>query len=60
MYEDLTFVSSAIENTNTTLEACQITAKELKRLSGFDKIMIYQFETEWNGDVIAEEMEQGM
>lgn len=60
LYEDLKFAGAAIEAAPTTPDACAVAAKELKRLSGFDKIMIYQFDEEWNGDVIAEEMEEGM
>jgi two-component system, chemotaxis family, sensor kinase Cph1 len=51
---------ASIETASTTLETCQVVAKELKRLSGFDKVMIYQFDEAWNGDVVAEEKEQGM
>jgi light-regulated signal transduction histidine kinase (bacteriophytochrome) len=60
LYEELRYAGAAIEATSNTLEACAVAAKELKRLSQFDKIMIYQFDPEWNGDVIAEEMEEGM
>ncbi|MFA0961451.1 ATP-binding protein [Roseivirga sp. BDSF3-8] len=31
-----------------------IAAREVKALTGFDRVMIYQFDDEWNGDVIAE------
>jgi len=37
-----------------------IAAKEIKRMSGFDKVMIYQFDPEWNGLVVAEEEEPEM
>lgn len=49
-----------LEGAKTTDETCAIIARELKRISGFDKIMIYQFDEEWNGEVIAEELEEGM
>ncbi len=35
-----------------TLLEC--TVKELKRISGFDRVMLYQFDKYWNGEVIAE------
>jgi chemotaxis family two-component system sensor kinase Cph1 len=60
LYEDLKFAGAAIDACHTTLDACSVTVRELKRLSGFDKVMIYRFDPEWNGDVIAEEMEEGM
>jgi light-regulated signal transduction histidine kinase (bacteriophytochrome)/HPt (histidine-containing phosphotransfer) domain-containing protein len=34
-------------------EAC---ANEIRRLSGFDRVMIYRFDEAWNGKVIAEAM----
>jgi len=60
VYQELKFVTETIDRASTTIEACDLVVRELKRLSGFDKIMIYKFDPEWNGDVIAEEMEPGM
>jgi len=36
------------------------TAQRVKRLTGFDRVMIYRFDDRWNGCVIADEHEQGM
>ncbi len=33
---------------------CQAITQELHRLTGYDRIMVYQFDQEWNGSVIAE------
>jgi two-component system, chemotaxis family, sensor kinase Cph1 len=60
VYQELKFIASAIENARTTLEACEIAARELKRVSRFDKVMIYRFDKDWNGDVIAEVKEEEM
>ena len=60
IYEDLKFAMTAVEGTGSVEETCRVAASELKRISGFDKIMIYQFDEEWNGDVIAEIKEEGM
>ncbi|AUX46288.1 histidine kinase [Sorangium cellulosum] len=38
-------------------EACEATAEEVKRLTGYDRVMIYRFDREWNGEVIAEARE---
>lgn len=51
---------SAIESGKDISEVCRITASELKRLSGFDKVMIYSFDHDWNGTVLAEEKEPEM
>lgn len=60
VYQDLKQAIAAIDAAPGTQEACQVAVTELKRISGFDKIMIYRFDAEWNGEVIAEEMEPGM
>lgn len=60
IYQELKRAMAGIEACTSTMETCQTVAKELKRLSGFDKVMVYCFDEEWNGDVVAEEMEPGM
>lgn len=60
VYNELKYAMAAVDAAKSTSEACQIAIRELKAISGFDKIMIYQFDENWNGDVIAEVMEPGM
>ena len=60
IYQDLKYAMTAVDEATTTEEACKITTNELKRISGFDKIMVYQFDEMWNGDVIAEAKADGM
>jgi len=54
VYQELKFVMSAIESVATIEEGCVVAARELKRISGFDKVMVYSFDAEWNGRVVAE------
>ncbi|MDB5251821.1 MAG: hypothetical protein JWP27_990 [Flaviaesturariibacter sp.] len=60
LYQELKFSMAAIESARTSGEACAIIARELKTFSGFDKVMIYRFDGDWNGEVIAEEREPEM
>lgn len=60
IYQELKYAMVAVEAATTTEEACKVAINELKRISGFDKIMVYQFDEAWNGDVIAEVKEEGM
>jgi chemotaxis family two-component system sensor kinase Cph1 len=60
VYEQLKYVMAAIEQSATVEDAAQLLARELKTFSGFDKVMVYRFDKDWNGEVIAEEMEAGM
>lgn len=60
VYQELKYAMSAVEAAPDTEETCNIAIRELKKISGFDKIMIYRFDEHWNGDVIAEVKEEGM
>jgi two-component system, chemotaxis family, sensor kinase Cph1 len=44
-----------IHNSESTASACEILAAEIRRLSGFDRVMVYRFDPDWNGEVIAED-----
>ena len=55
---------------NDTLDALRATsdmedlvermAQRVRRLTGFDRVMVYRFEPDWHGHVIADAHEQGM
>ncbi|KYF61372.1 hypothetical protein BE11_15895 [Sorangium cellulosum] len=46
-----------IQSADGLFEACDVTAEEIKRLTGYDRVMIYRFDRDWNGEVIAEARE---
>jgi len=60
IYQELKYVMAAVDAAATTEETCNIAIRELRNFSGFDKIMIYKFDEDWNGDVIAEIKEPEM
>ena len=60
LYQELKSVMRDMEGMATLEETCRMALNELKKISGFDKIMIYRFDQEWNGDVIAEIREDSM
>ena len=35
-------------------ELYQVAVEEVRRLTGFDRVMLYRFDDEWNGEVVAE------
>ncbi|MGY1726797.1 SpoIIE family protein phosphatase [Geodermatophilus sp. SYSU D01062] len=40
----------------TSLEGLTaVLAREVRALTGFDRVMVYRFDTEWNGEVVAED-----
>jgi light-regulated signal transduction histidine kinase (bacteriophytochrome)/CheY-like chemotaxis protein len=35
-------------------DLCAIAAEEVKSITGFDRVMVYRFDADWNGEVVAE------
>ncbi len=60
VFQEMKQLTNAINAASGLEEVCGIAAKGIKEFSGFDKVMMYTFDEEWNGSVIAEEMEEGM
>ncbi|WP_431214259.1 GAF domain-containing protein [Puia sp. P3] len=60
IYQEIKYSMALIESATTTTDICAIAARELRRLSGFDKVMIYRFDQDWNGTVIAEQLADDM
>ena len=50
----------ALENTETLHDLYAAAAREVHRLTGFDRVMIYRFDEAWNGDVVAEVKAEGV
>ena len=55
VFQTVKYIGSVIEQANTVQEVCNIAIHELRKLSGFDGILMYRFDSDWNGTVIAEE-----
>lgn len=60
VYHDVKITMASLNDATDMIEVCNKAIAQLKRVSGFDKIMIYKFDEDWNGDVIAEGAEEGM
>jgi chemotaxis family two-component system sensor kinase Cph1 len=43
-----------MERAADILELFRLAAEQIRRLSGFDRVMVYRFDEGWNGEVIAE------
>jgi two-component system, chemotaxis family, sensor kinase Cph1 len=54
LYQHIKYITTVFKSTNSVEEISQITAEEVKKMSGFDKVMVYKFDPKWNGQVIAE------
>jgi len=55
VYEDLKYTIASLELCETAEEVSTAIVKELKRLTGFDGVMMYRFDSDWNGTVIAQD-----
>ena len=47
---------SRMERSSDVLELARLAADEIRQLSGFNRVMVYRFDEEWNGEVVAEAM----
>jgi light-regulated signal transduction histidine kinase (bacteriophytochrome) len=44
-----------LEQTRSVRELAQLAAEEVRQLTGFDRVLVYRFDEQWNGTVIAED-----
>ncbi|MGN7454596.1 diguanylate cyclase domain-containing protein [Paenibacillus pasadenensis] len=51
---------SRIKQASSRIEASQAAAEQVKEMLGYDRVMIYEFDADWNGKVIAEAKEEGL
>lgn len=56
VFQEVRQFISAMESASTLEEVCNVAIKQLRKVSGFDGVRMYQFDTDWNGAVIAEEI----
>jgi chemotaxis family two-component system sensor kinase Cph1 len=54
VYQGLRYAIAEINNTETIEDACKKAIEHVQKLSGFKKVLMYQFDKQWNGTVIAE------
>lgn len=54
IYRKISSAVSIIESATDLADLCHKTALEVRELTDFDRVMIYRFDKDWNGQVIAE------
>jgi two-component system, chemotaxis family, sensor kinase Cph1 len=60
IYQEVKYIMAVLKEARDTQEIGRIAAAEIKKLSGFDRVMLYQFDKGWNGTVIGEARERDM
>lgn len=58
VFQEVKKIMYAIEQATTVQEVCEITVHELRKISGFDGVLMYKFDEDWNGTVMAEEKDE--
>jgi chemotaxis family two-component system sensor kinase Cph1 len=58
VFQEVKYVIAAIEEADSVQKVCDVAIHELRKISGFDGILMYQFDHDWNGTVIAEEKDE--
>lgn len=56
--EQLSKIMNDLNTARTTYEINNRAVKLLRFLYGYDRVMLYKFDEEWNGEVVAEEKEE--
>ncbi|WP_158798947.1 GAF domain-containing protein [Pedobacter sp. L105] len=56
-FQEVRSFISTLENTSDLQQICQASIHEIRRITGFDGIRMYRFDRDWNGTVIAEEIQ---
>src|SRR5262249_753743 len=54
------FMVSRIQDELRLDDYCRAASREVRALTGFDRVMVYRFDEEYNGEVIAEEKADGL
>jgi light-regulated signal transduction histidine kinase (bacteriophytochrome)/AmiR/NasT family two-component response regulator len=60
LFSEVRIAIERIRHTVSIESACQCLVSEVRRLSGFDRVMVYRFDEELNGEIIAEVRLDGM
>jgi diguanylate cyclase (GGDEF)-like protein len=53
-YHEVRQATARLQATNSEQGLCQVAADEVRRIIGYDRVMVYRFDAEWNGMVAAE------
>lgn len=58
VFQEVKKIMAAIDQAETVQSVCEIAIHELRKISGFDGVLMYRFDPYWNGTVLAEEKDE--
>ncbi|WP_250447199.1 SpoIIE family protein phosphatase [Actinotalea sp. C106] len=50
----------SLQGARDQAELAEIVAREVRAVTGFDRVMVYRFDADWNGEVVAEEAREDL
>jgi light-regulated signal transduction histidine kinase (bacteriophytochrome) len=50
----------ALQGATSLADLARLLAGEMRRVTGFDRVMVYRFDEEWNGEVVAEDAREDL
>ncbi|WP_126628139.1 ATP-binding protein [Dictyobacter alpinus] len=59
-YQIMRTSTTVLQGASSLFDLCQFSAEAVRKLTGFDRIMIYRFHEDWHGEVIAEARNEDM
>lgn len=59
-YHQVRLATLAVQESSSFETLCQTASEQVKRISGFDRVLIYKFEEDWTGVTLAEAREPHM
>lgn len=60
LYQHIKYITTLLKQAGSCREIAQRAGEELKQFSGFDRVLVYQFDPQWNGIVVAQAKEEDM
>ncbi|AZI56892.1 EAL domain-containing protein [Nakamurella antarctica] len=60
LFEDVRHALEALQSSHGVQQLCESAAREIKLLTGYDRVMVYRFHSDEHGEVVAEEREPGL
>lgn len=58
LQDNLTTILNRLNTSDSIISLCRNAAGLIKTLLGYDRVMLYRFDEDWNGEVVAEEKEE--
>ena len=55
LYPTLRRFVEQLQGASTIDALCRLAAQDIRRMTGFDRVLVYRFDEQWNGTVIAED-----